>query len=54
MSHTQYFTQLNQVQEVRSEVSTLEEERSRVIGTIAEVLIKLTARSFEFALNLLD
>ena len=35
MSRTQYFTQLNQVQEVRSEVSTLEEERSRVIGAVA-------------------
>ena len=35
MSRTQYFTQLNQVQEVRSEVSTLQEERSRVIGAVA-------------------
>ena len=32
MSRTQYLSQLNQVQEMRAEVSTLEEESSRVIG----------------------
>ena len=32
MSRTQYLSQLNQVQEMRAEVATLEEESSRVIG----------------------
>ena len=35
MSRNQYLLQLNQVQETRVEVTTLEEERSRVIGQIA-------------------
>ena len=35
MSRTQYLTRLNQVQEVRAEVSTLEEEKTRVIGSVA-------------------
>ena len=35
MSRNQYLLQLNQVQESRVEVTTLEEERSRVIGQIA-------------------
>ena len=35
MSRTQYLTRLNQVQEVRAEVSTLEEEKTRVIGAVA-------------------
>ena len=35
MSRTQYLSQLNQVQEMRAEVATIEEERSRVIGAVA-------------------
>ena len=35
LSRTQYLIQLNQVQEIRAEVATLQEERSRVIGAVA-------------------
>ena len=35
MSRTQYLSQLNEVQEMRAEVATLMEERSRVIGAVA-------------------
>ena len=35
MSRNQYLLQLNQIQETRSQVSSLEEERSRVVGQIA-------------------
>ena len=35
MSRNQYLLQLNQVQETRAEVATLQEERSRVVGQIA-------------------
>ena len=35
MSRTQYLSQLNQVQEMRADVATLREERSRVIGAVA-------------------
>ena len=38
MSRNQYLIQLNQVQETRVEVTTLEEERSRVVGQIASQL----------------
>ena len=38
MARNQYLLQLNQVQETRAEVATLEEERSRVIGQIASQL----------------
>lgn len=38
LARNQYLLQLNQVQETRAEVSTLEEERSRVIGQIAAQL----------------
>ena len=38
MSRIQYLTQLNQVQESRAEVATLEEERSRSIGAVAAQL----------------
>ena len=38
MSRIQYLTQLNQVQETRAEVATLEEERSRSIGSVAAQL----------------
>ena len=38
LARNQYLLQLNQVQETRAEVATLEEERSRVIGQIASQL----------------
>ena len=38
MARNQYLLQLNQVQETRADVATLEEERSRVIGQIASQL----------------
>ena len=38
MARNQYLTQLNQVQERRAEVATLEEERSRIIGGVAAQL----------------
>ena len=38
MSRNQYLLQLNQIQETRSQVSSLEEERSRVVGQIASQL----------------
>ena len=41
MSRTQYLSQLNQVQEMRAEVSTLEEESSRVIGAVAGQLTQI-------------
>ena len=41
MSRNQYLLQLNQVQETRAEVATLEEERSRVIGQIASQLTQV-------------
>ena len=41
MSRTQYFSQLNQVQEIRAEVATLKEESSRVIGAVAGQLNRI-------------
>ena len=38
MSRNQYLLQVNQIQESRSEVATLEEERARVVGQIASQL----------------
>ena len=38
ISRTQYLTQLNQVQEMRADVATLKEERSRIIGSVAAQL----------------
>ena len=38
MARNQYFMQRNRVQEVKAEVSTLEEERSKVIGQLAAQL----------------
>ena len=35
MARNQYFTQQNRIQEVKAEVATLEEERSKVIGQLA-------------------
>ena len=41
LSRNQYLLQLNQIQEMRAEVSTLQEERSRVIGQIARSSTRL-------------
>ena len=41
ISRTQYLEQLNQVQEMRAEVATLKEERSRVIGAVAGQLSQI-------------
>lgn len=41
MSRTQYLSQVNQVQEMRAEVATLKEERSRVIGSVAAQLTQI-------------
>ena len=38
MARNQYFLQRNRVQEVKAEVATLEEERSKVIGQLASQL----------------
>ena len=38
VARNQYLLQMNQVQEIRAEVVTLEEERSRVVGQIASQL----------------
>ena len=44
MSRNQYLLQVNQIQESRSEVATLEEERARVVGQIASNLTRLIVR----------
>ena len=41
MSRTQYLSQVNQVQEMRAEVATLKEERSRLIGSVAGQLTQI-------------
>ena len=41
MARNQYLLQLNQVQETRADVATLEEERSRVIGQIDSQLTQV-------------
>ena len=52
MSRNQYLLQLNQVQETRAEVSTLEEERSRVIGQIASQLNQIDRRMIQIRAEL--
>ena len=52
MSRNQYLLQLNQVQETRAEVSTLEEERSRVIGQIASQLNQTDRRMIQIRAEL--
>ena len=44
MSRNQYLMQLNQVQEMRADVASLEEERSRVVGQIASQLNQIDRR----------
>ena len=51
MSRNQYLLQLNQVQETRAEVATLEEERSRVIGQIASQLNQIDRQMIQIVLN---
>ena len=41
MARNQYWSQLNQAQETQAEVSTLEEERTRVIGQVANQLSQI-------------
>ena len=52
MSRNQYLLQLNQVQETRAEVATLEEERSRVIGQIASQLNQTDRRMIQIRAEL--
>ena len=52
MSRNQYLLQLNQIQETRAEVSTLEEERSRVIGQIASQLNQTDRRMIQIRAEL--
>ena len=52
MSRNQYLLQLNQVQETRAEVSTLEEERSRVIGQIASQLNQIDRQMIQIRAEL--
>ncbi|TCD58397.1 hemolysin activation protein [Synechococcus sp. BS55D] len=52
MARNQYLTQLNQVQETRAEVSTLEEERSRVIGGVAAQLNQIDRQMIQIRAEL--
>ena len=52
MSRNQYLLQLNQVQETRAEVATLEEERSRVIGQIASQLNQIDRQMIQIRAEL--
>ena len=52
MSRNQYLLQLNQIQETNAEVSTLEEERSRVIGQIASQLNQIDRRMIQIKAEL--
>ena len=52
MSRNQYLLQLNQVQETRAEISTLEEERSRVIGQVAAQLNQIDRRMIQIRAEL--
>ena len=52
MSRNQYLIQLNQVQETRAEVANLEEERSRVIGGVANRLNQIDRRMIQIRAEL--
>ena len=52
MARNQYLVQLNQVQETRAEVATLEEERSRVIGQIASQLNQINRQLIQIRAEL--
>ena len=52
MARNQYLLQLNQVQEMRAEVATLEEERSRVNGQIASQLNQINRQMIQIRAEL--
>lgn len=52
MARNQYLTQLNQVQETRADVATLEEERSRVIGAVASQLNQIDRQMIQIRAEL--
>ena len=52
MSRNQYLSQLNQVQETRAQVATLEEERSRLIGGVAGQLNQIDRRMIQIRAEL--
>ena len=52
LSRNQYLLQLNQIQETRAEVATLQEERSRVIGQIASQLNQIDRRMIQIRAEL--
>ena len=52
MSRNQYLLQLNQIQETNAEVSTLEEERSRVVGQVASQLNQIDRRMIQIKAEL--
>ena len=52
MARIQYLTQLNQVQETRAEVATLEEERSRLVGAVAAQLNQIDRRMIQIRAEL--
>ena len=54
MSRNQYLLQLNQVQEMRAEVATLEEERSRVVGQIASQLNQINRQMIQIRAELVN
>jgi HlyD family secretion protein len=52
LARTQYLTQLNQIQETRAEVTTLAEERERVIGQVAAQLNQIDRQMIELRAEL--
>ena len=54
MARNQYLLQLNQVQETRAQVATLEEERSRVIGQIASQLNQINRQMIQIRAELVS
>ena len=52
MARNQYFTQRNRVQEVKAEVATLEEERSKVIGQLAAQLNQIDRQMIQIKAEL--
>ena len=54
MSRNQYLLHLNQVQEMRAEVDTLEEERSRVVGQIASQLNQINRQMIQIRAELVN
>ena len=52
MARNQYFMQLNRVQEVKAEVATLEEERSKLIGQLAAKLNEIDRQMIQMKAQL--